>query len=108
MSRPVFYKDDITNELSFENKEITKILESGNYTWSNLITGFNPKRKTDITGIMELPDLYEGVNKETNPAKLERFLNKKAIIDYIDSSESENALIAVNIDEYPKNNYTHM
>ena len=108
MSRPVFYKDDITNELSFENKEITKILESGNYTWSNLITGFNPKRKTDITGIMELPDLYEGVNKETNPAKLERFLNKKAIIDYIDSSESENALIAANIEEYPKNNYTHM
>ena len=108
MSRPVFYKDDITGELSFENKEVAKIIETGNYTWSDLITGFNPKRKTDATGIMELPELYEGVNKETNPAKLERFLNKNAIIDYIDSSESENALIAVNIDEYPNNNYTHM
>jgi DNA-directed RNA polymerase II subunit RPB2 len=108
MCRPIFYKDTITNKLSFENKEIIKLLESGEYTWDNLIHGFNPKRKDANTNINELYELYEGVNKETNPAKLDRFLNKKAIIDYIDSSESENALISLNLEEFPKQNHTHL
>ncbi|MFY7728014.1 MAG: hypothetical protein ACOVRN_00705, partial [Flavobacterium sp.] len=110
MCRPIFYKDDITGKISFENKEVESILESGKYKWNDLITGFNPKRKTttDDKRIMELPELYEGVEKETDPAKMERFLSKKAIIDYIDSSESENAFIAMDLDEYKSDRYTHM
>ena len=108
MCRPIFYKDEITGKISFEKKELEKQLESGEYSWDNLIKGFNQRRKTTATGIMELNELYEGVDKETNPAKLERFLNKKAIIDYIDSSESENALIAMDLDEYNGGQYTHM
>ena len=108
MCRPIFYKDSVTGQLSFENKEVAKLLEAGEYTWDNLIHGFNPKRKDAKAHINELYELYEGVNKETNPAKLDRFLNKKAIIDYIDSSESENALISLNMEEFPKKNHTHM
>ncbi len=111
MCRPIFYKDDISGKISFENKDVEKLLENGKYTWNNLITGFNEKRKTAKVkegGILELSELYEGIEKETNPAKLERFLNKKAIIDYIDSSESENAFIAMNLDEYKSDRYTHM
>ena len=110
MCRPIFYKDDITGNISFENKDVEKILESGKYRWNDLITGFNAKRKTttDEKRIMELPELYEGVDKETDPTKMERFLSKKAIIDYIDSSESENAFIAMDLDEYKSDRYTHM
>jgi DNA-directed RNA polymerase II subunit RPB2 len=109
--RPILYKDDLTKQLSWENPNITKALKSGEYTWRDLTTGFNAKRKDAITNdakVFELFELYEGINAETNPAKLDRFLNKKAIIDYIDSSESEDALIAMNQEEYPKKKYTHM
>lgn len=109
--RPIFYKDDLTNKLSFENQQIMKSLNSGEYSWDDLTLGFNAKRKgamTDDAKVFELFELYEGINAETNPAKLDRFLSKKAIIDYIDSSESEDALIAMNQEEYPKKNYTHM
>jgi DNA-directed RNA polymerase II subunit RPB2 len=109
--RPIFYKDDLTKKLSCENPDIIKALKSREYTWDDLTTGFNAKRKGVITNdakVFELFELYEGINTETNPAKLDRFLSKKAIIDYIDSSESEDSLIAMNQEEYPKKNYTHM
>ena len=32
MSRPIFYKDSVTGQLSFENKEVSKLLEAGEYT----------------------------------------------------------------------------
>jgi hypothetical protein len=44
------------------------------------------------SGASELYELYEGVESETNPAKLERFLSNKAIIDYIDNNDSENII----------------
>ena len=108
--RPIFYKDGITKKLSFDNADMMKALRSGDFTWNELISGFNKKRKGvyDKSKLYELPDLYEGITSETNPAKLERFIRDKSIIDYIDSSESENALIAINKEEYPKNRYTHM
>ena len=108
--RPIFYKDGITKKLSFDNADMMKVLRSGDFTWNELITGFNQKRKGvyDKSKLFELFELYDGISAETNPAKLERFIRDKAIIDYIDSSESENALIAINKEEYPKNRYTHM
>ena len=50
--------------------------------------------------IYKLHELYEGVESETNPAKLDRFLYDKAVLDYIDSSESEHTLIALNPESY--------
>jgi hypothetical protein len=46
----------------------------------------------------ELNELYEGIDVETNPAKLKRFLEDKSVIDYIDPNETEDALIAINAD----------
>ena len=115
LCRPIFYKDELTKKLSFEKNEIMKTLKENNYSWADLITGFNHKRQSakfnpNDVKIYELHELYDGVNSERNPAKLERFLKEKAIIDFIDSSESENTLIAVNQEEYSKNadKYTNM
>jgi DNA-directed RNA polymerase II subunit RPB2 len=113
LCRPIFYKDEESGKLSYEYDEIQKLLNSGEFSWKDLIAGFNNKRdisKFNINNntIYELHELYEGINSESNPAKLERFISKKAIIDYIDSSESENILIAINQEEYPKKNYTHL
>jgi DNA-directed RNA polymerase II subunit RPB2 len=110
LCRPIFYVDDQTGKLSFEDKTIMKKLESGEFTWKDLISGFNEKRdpafQPNEPKIMELYQLYKGVEAETNPAKLERFLSEKAIIDYIDPSESEDAFIAFNIESIDKEGRT--
>jgi DNA-directed RNA polymerase II subunit RPB2 len=99
VSRPIFYIDEETKKPSFSASHIMKYLKSGDFTWEKLTTGFNEKRINNLKNIMpdiyELYQLYEGINSETNPAKLERFLTNKAIIDYIDPSESENTYIAL-------------
>ena len=115
LCRPIFYVDEQTGKLSFEDKNIMKKLESGEFTWNDLISGFNEKRDTvfqpNEPKIVELYQLYKGVEAETNPAKLERFLTEKAIIDYIDPSESEDAFIAFNSEEINKegrSKHTHL
>ena len=120
LCRPIFYRDELTGRISYQDKDILKSLQTGEFTWANLITGFNKMResaKFDINQVKmyELNELYEGVETETNPAKLERFLKKKAVIDYIDTSESENAMIALNVDDFEQSvntkaerkHYTH-
>jgi DNA-directed RNA polymerase II subunit RPB2 len=102
LCRPIFYIEE--NKLSYDKKEIMSKLVKGNFSWENLITGFNKKRETltfipSAGEIYELNELYDGINSESNPAKLERFHREKAIIDYIDSSETENTLIAITPDE---------
>jgi len=118
LSRPIFYRDDEFRHMSFETKEFGQILagKDPDLRWENLIAGFNEKRVAAqfnpyASRIYELPELYEGVSGETNPNKIERFLTKKAVIDYLDCSESENTLICLNLDQYadnPKKKYTHL
>jgi len=119
LSRPIFYKDDSTNKLSYMSKKMLKRLQDDDFSWSELTTGFNKKRE-QITfnpsemNIYKLHELYEGVESETNPAKLDRFLHDKAVLDYIDSSESEHTLIALNPESFEESmdanglsKYTH-
>ena len=113
LCRPIFYKDENTGRMSYENKAVINKILDGDFTWAQLVAGFNEKRRdanfvTNVPKIRELPELYEGVAVETNPAKLERFLTEKAIIDYIDPSESEDALIALNGDEASPEKHTHV
>ena len=77
--RPIFYKDELTNKMSYEN--IQEQLK-GDFFWNNLILGFNAHKdsiryKKNDYRIYELNELFDGVNSETNPAKLERFIKKK-------------------------------
>jgi DNA-directed RNA polymerase II subunit RPB2 len=119
LCRPIFYHDDESDKMSYDDKDTMKRLHDGDFNWTDLTTGFNKKREsahfnTQTQKIYELNELYQGVETEKNPAQIERFLKEKAIIDYIDVSESENALIAVNVDEVAQANkpskrkYTHV
>jgi DNA-directed RNA polymerase beta subunit len=113
--RPIFYRVPETNHFSIQNKEILKKIQEGDFSWSNLVTGFNNKRIENVEytlpKIYELSELYVGVESESNPTKLERFIQDKAIIDYIDPSESENAMILMHLNETNANDiskYTHL
>ena len=118
LTRPIFYVDEETGKFSFENgkkKEILEKIENNDFSWNELTTGFNKKKIKDFNSkdykIYELGDLYENVHDEKNPSKIERFLSKKAIIDYIDNNESETALIALNAEDYETNKnkkFTHI
>lgn len=118
LTRPIFYIDEETGKFSFENgkkKEILEKIENDDFSWNELISGFNKKKTKDFNPkdykIYELGDLYDNVHDEKNPSKIERFLSNKAIIDYIDNNESETALIAVNTEDYETNKnkkFTHI
>ena len=113
--RPIFYRDNETNKMSFDNNIVKKHLDEGDYTWNDLVSGFNRKSVKDFNpndyNMYELSELYENINSETNPARMKRFIEEKAIIDYIDTNETENALIAVNdemLESSKDNKYTHL
>jgi len=114
--RPIFYMDNDSEKFSFESEKVAKILsDSDKFSWNELITGFNRKKdptfKINMDTIYELHEVYEGIDSESNPAKLKRFLQEKAIIDYIDTNESEGALIALSTEDLEKNKakkFTHM
>ncbi len=113
--RPIFYRrDDDSDKMSFEDPAIMKKIKDNDFVWSDLVTGFNRKKipgfQKDLPKIYELHELYEGIDSESNPARLERFLKGQAIIEYIDPSESENAYIAVKMEDIvnEKQKHTHL
>jgi DNA-directed RNA polymerase II subunit RPB2 len=111
--RPIFYRDDETSKMSFENKDIINKIKNDNFSWNDVISGFNKKIdgfKPNDYKMYELNELYEGIDVEIDPSKLERFKKNKAIIDYIDNNESEHALIAFSNEVVDNENqrHTHM
>ena len=113
--RPIFYRDPETNKMSFDRDNVKKHLDEGDYSWNDLISGFNKKTVKDFNPndykMYELSELYDNINGETAPSRIKRFLEEKAIIDYIDTNETENALIAVNQEELEASNkdkHTHL
>ena len=119
LCRPIFYKDEYSGKMSYEShKPLLTRIEEGKFTWEELISGFNKKRETaefhpNKPRFYDLHELYTGVESETNPAKLARFLKDKSVIEYIDASETENTLIAFDRTDWEKHPqkhklYTHM
>ena len=108
--RPIFY---VKNNVIF-GKDSENFLTGLNEktTWNQMITGFN--KKLDLSfdpnncKVYELKDLYDN-STLNNPALYEKFLKNKAILDFIDSSETENSLIALNskLVKAKNNKYTH-
>ena len=109
LTRPIFYRDT-TSGFFFENpsSSVTKKIMNGDFNWRELTAGFNEKKGIwDDYRLYELAELYDGVGTETNPMKLDRFIENKAVIDFIDTSEIEGAYVAVTEKELTKQ-HTHM
>ena len=99
-------------KFSFENPEILNKIEKDEFTWIELVAGFNERKpgfSIQEPKIYSIDELYDE-HRTKSPAALASFKNKKAIIDYIDTSESEDALIALNAEALEDNTkpYTHM
>ena len=100
LTRPIF----ILKMRSCCERVRTK-LESGDFTWDKLITGFNKKVVDDFDPtkckIYSSDQLYGSLSSEAANAE-------RAVIEYMDSAEEESALIAMTVDDLGKKRYTHL
>jgi DNA-directed RNA polymerase II subunit RPB2 len=110
LTRPIYYIED--GNISFNRQDVTELFTNGKITWNQITSGFLPKTdpnfsiKTNIT--YDLNELYSdiGNNLETVSKLLEA---NKSVVDFIDTSEEESALIATKEEDFNNNNYyTHM
>jgi len=118
LTRPIFYRDMkiedngkvIYSKLSYDHGTIKDILDSRKYTWNQVISGFEKKNDTYFNVrnniLYDVNTLYPGYNSLEN--LLEFFEKNRAIIDYLDTSEEENALICTRPEDLKSNKYyTH-
>jgi DNA-directed RNA polymerase II subunit RPB2 len=105
MCHPLYYINYDNRKLSFDNDEIIEKISKNEFTWENLVSGFGKKRENfnvnSCNVYMQISELYEGLT-------IQNLSNKKAVIEYLDTAEKETSLIAINIDEIDKKNYTHL
>ena len=106
LCRPIFYISK-EGKPSYENNSVLENISNNKFTWEQLITGFGKKKDENF--------IYKNYNLYNKPADLYNVTNIKdlksanAIIDYLDTSETESALIAM-YPEYLSENkqYTHI
>jgi DNA-directed RNA polymerase II subunit RPB2 len=104
LTRPIYYIDKGKPSFIRDNKIIDMLYESPN--WGQIISGFNKKKDINFNAqtnkLYELNDLYDN-------GTTENLYKYKSLVDYVDTSEEENALIAMNEDELKlKKHCTHV
>ena len=118
LTRPIFYRDQIIGnnglitygKISYNHGNIKDIIMSRKYTWTQVISGFEKKNDDNFNVrnniLYDINNLYPGYN--TLEQILEFLENNRAIIDYVDTSEEESSLIAINPSELKTHKYfTH-
>ena len=105
LSHPVYYINQSNKKVSIDNELILEKINTNTFTWNNLISGFAKKlgdfNITACTVYLNIKDLYEATTLET-------LYTDQAVIEYIDTAESDVALICVDKDDLDKKPYTHM
>ena len=110
LTRPVYYMQD--NIVSYDRKEIKTMLEQGTITWEQITAGFMKKTDDQFTiknnQIYDLFELYQDIGTQKD-AIFQKLDKHRAIVDYLDTSEEETALIATTVDDMSKSKwFTHM
>ena len=110
LTRPIYYVEG--RKPSFDRKEIIEMIKSEKITWEQIVSGIKKKAdtnfstKTDI--IYDVKTLYPDISLELD--KMYDDLEKnKSVVDYIDTTEEEAALIAVKPEDLDSSRfYTHL
>jgi len=109
LSRPVYYVDN--EKPSYNREDIITLINSGKFTWEEIITGFKQKSDDKFhSKNNKIYDIHELYNSLNTIGHVEPEFNKhKAVVDYIDTAEEEGALIATRVDDLNKSKYyTHL
>ena len=108
LTRPIYY---IQNEKpSFERKVVADALNSGKVTWMQIVAGFKTKKDENYSiknnKIYNVAELYGAGSSDE---LMQEFMTNQALVDYVDTTEEESALIATYPDDLKKSRfYTHM
>ena len=103
LCRPIFHLN--ARDPFYLKKNIIEKIKTNKFTWNNLISGFsNKKHSVDLNSQC----VFYNNEKELYSVPQDELLENQAIIDYIDTSEEEGALIAINIEKSKNKNYTHI
>jgi DNA-directed RNA polymerase II subunit RPB2 len=110
LTRPIYYIEN--NRLSFNRKVIKDNLDSAKISWEQIISGFMDKSdenfKTKNNRIYNVEGLYNDIGKDKGVV-IEKLLKFQSVVDYVDTSEEESALIATNVEDLQKSKwYTHL
>jgi DNA-directed RNA polymerase II subunit RPB2 len=103
LTRPIFYINDKTPSYKRTPELFNKLLDR-NFSWNELLTGFNTKKKdtNDICLVYnDTKELY-GTNS------IEDLINNEGIIEYLDTSEEEGSLICMDEENIEKLPYTNI
>ena len=104
--RPIYYLED--GKPSFQRKNMLDLINSGKFTWKQVVSGFLVKPEefsTNNTTMYDLEDLYPSLKGESMEKVEKELLNSRAIVDYLDVAEEEGLLIATKLDDLPKSKY---
>ena len=125
LTRPIYYIDN--DEKSYDRKKVLEMIEEETITWQQIVSGF--KEKTDkyfhfkSNKVYEINELYDdlrnnlqnGFDKKDGNSDngfknaVDELQKYKAVVEFLDTSEEESALIAINGDDNKKNKYyTHI
>ena len=109
LTRPIYYITD--GKISFNRKEAIELLNAGKLRWEQIVSGIKDKIDKQFNikknKLYEIDELYNGLGKKED---LGNQLNQyKSLVDYVDTSEEEGALIAIQEDDLKKSKYyTHI
>jgi len=110
LTRPIYYIDN--GKPSFSRTEVTDLLNRGTITWEQIISGFKQKLDSNFYSkqnkIYDLNELYSDIGDVEKDVftVLQKY---KSIVDYVDTSEEETALIATSDEDLKKSKYyTHI
>ena len=106
--RPVFYVDGTNHKPSYNNESVIEKINKDDFTWEQLISGFAKKKDENFNFKNE--NLYNRVADLYNATDLKDLSASKGLIDYLDTSETEGALIAMDYDimKAHEKPYTHV
>ena len=100
LCRPIFYINENTGLASYNNDKILNKLSNNEFSWSELVTGFNKKKDEDFD--MDSCKLYNKISDLYVQKDIRLLKENQAVIEYIDTSETESLLICVNTDNLEK------
>jgi DNA-directed RNA polymerase II subunit RPB2 len=115
LMRPTYYIEH--NEKSYDRKDVIEMIQDEKISWQQIVSGFKTKNDENFNfksnKVYELNDLYNDLHNDDankiNDVVYNNLQKYKSVVDYLDTSEEESALIANESDDNKKNKYyTHV
>lgn len=115
LCRPIFYIDEETGRPSYDKEEIIEMIRAGKASWESMTTGFTAKsdpafnsshceyytidelygRANDTSTLSVKQKVSQEVARANTIEDFKRLRSTMAIIEYIDTSETESTLISM-------------